>query len=285
MIKNIFCFLVLFVLFTPVVNGQRKKKLNTNNKGTLFGQVGYNRSAYSSTDIALEGSDYSIQLKEAMVDDNLEGKPMANFFSSSSPQISAKLGFFIANKLAITASFDRYNTFFQEKQTVTLDGTFAPGSNSEFSGSYDNESTAINRNQFNIAQRSGINYFAIGVQRNDQWYKSRKATFEFQTLCGAQIGGLFTQIDYTYDGYTTQEISSLSGFGLSLNAGIRLAFIQHIYVQLEVRGGWLNQNQIKLSQSGSVMGKQVVGFFSPAISIGFNLFALSSNACGTCPQW
>lgn len=281
---NLFLSLILLTVVYQPVLGQRKSKLNTNGQGALFAQVGYNRSAYSNSTIALNGNKYDLKLNNTSIQDNEEGKGMGEFFSGSSPQISLKIGYFIKPKWAITLGFDRYNTYFKNNQTIGLEGTFAPGAHSNYSGTV-NEDVLLTRDQFNIAQSRGINFFSIGVQRNDQIHKTRKSEFAFHTLYGIQAGPLLTQVDYTFDGYTAPSVSSLSGIGAAVNIGVRFEFFQHLYLQLELDGGILGQNNIKLSDDGSTNGKQVVGFISPSVHLGFNVFASSKNNCGTCPQW
>lgn len=281
---NTLLLLILLTSASQLVIAQRKSKLNTNGQGALFAQVGLNRSAYTNSNVELNGNNYNVVLNNTALQDNLEGKSMGSFLSSSSPQISLKLGYFFQPKWAITIGFDRYNTFFEDNQTVGLTGTFAPGENSTYSGGV-NEDVLLTREQFNIAQSRGINFLSIGVQRNDQLYRSRKAEFAFHTLYGIQVGPLLTQVEYTYDGYTTPNISSLSGFGAAANIGVRFEFFQHVYLQLEIDGGILNQNQIELSDNGSSEAKQVAGFFSPSVHLGLNVFASSKNNCGTCPKW
>jgi hypothetical protein len=282
-IKILLSFILLTAVYQPVF-AQRKSKLNTNGQGTLFAQIGYNRSAYNNSNVVLNGNQYDFVLNNTSIQDNAEGKGMGSFLSSSSPQFNIKLGYFIKPKWAITIGFDRYNTYFENNQTVGLEGTFAPESHSDYSGSY-NQDILFTRDQFNIEQSGGINFISIGVQRNDQFFKSRKAEFAFQTLYGIQVGPLLTQVDYTFDANTSPRVSSLSGIGAAANIGVRFEFAQYIYLQLELDGGILNQNKIKLTANGSSTGEQVVGFVSPSVHLGFNIFARSQNDCGTCPKW
>ncbi|WP_107040283.1 hypothetical protein [Brumimicrobium mesophilum] len=281
--RTLLIILLIAVSYQPVF-AQRKSKLNTNGQGTLFAQVGLNRSVYSNSNVELSGNNYNVILNETSIQDNLEGEKLGAFFSSKSPQINIKLGYFVKPKWAITIGFDRYNTFFEDNQEVTLEGNFAPGENSTYSGAV-NEEVLLTRNQFNIAQTSGVNFFSVGIQRNDLLTRTRKSEFALQTIYGVQVGPLLTQVEYTYDGYTSPGISSLSGFGAAANIGVRFEFIQHIFLQLELDGGILNQNQIKLSDNGATEGKQVVGFISPSVQLGFNVFARPKNNCGTCPKW
>src|SRR5690554_7731278 len=282
--RVVFLLIIIFTSGIYPVFSQRKTKLNTNGQGALFGQLGINRSFYSTANVEINSNNYNFTLENTSIKDNIQTKEESSLFSSESPQISIKLGYFIKPKWALTLSFDRYNTFFENHQEVILDGTIAPGSHLDYSGRY-NESINLTRNQFNIAQSRGVNYFSLGVQRNDMLYKSRKAEFAFHTVYRVKLGGLFTQLDYTFDDYTTQNISSLSGFGASAELGLRFEIIQHIFLQLGLSGGVLNQSNLKLTSNGSATGKQVVAYISPSINLGFSFFVRPKNNCGTCPQW
>src|SRR5690606_19512052 len=98
--------------------GQRKTELNTNGQGTLFGQFGYNRSAYTKANVPIQSDLYHFTLEGVRLSDNKEGKGLDEFFSDSSPQFSVKLGYFFKNRWAVTLNFDRYNTFFKNNQNV-----------------------------------------------------------------------------------------------------------------------------------------------------------------------
>lgn len=280
---TLFILFISTLLISPVF-GQRKTKLNTNAQGTLFAQIGMNRSLYSNTDVVLKDDYYDLTLSNTSVHDNAEGKGLSDFFQMESPQINLKLGYFFKPKWAITIGFDRYNTFFESNQTVNVSGTIAPQTNSEYSGEI-NEDIELNGDNFDIAQAQGINFISIGIQRNDLLTRTRKSEFAIHSLYGVQIGPLISNVDYTYDYTTMDHIRSVGGFGVAANLGIRFEFFQHIYLQLEVDGGILNQKRIDLSANGSAQGQQVHGFFSPSLHLGFNVFARPKNGCNTCPKW
>lgn len=282
---NFFTFLLFIVLLSsqPLL-GQRKTKLNTNGQGAIFVQFGYNRSAYTKADVNVQSNAYKYTLFNTALSDNEEDTKLGAYFTSSSPQFSAKLGYFIKHKWAITASFDRYNTFFKDKQEVELEGVFSPNSNSIYSGSV-SESILLNRNDFNISQQRGMNIISLGVQRNDMLGRTKKAEFAMHVLYGLKAGIILTNAEYTYDQNTTKDLTSLSGFALTADLGVRMDFFQYIYLQLGINGGLINQSQLMLSTNSSTTAKQVVGFISPNISLGFAIFASTKNNCGTCPQW
>lgn len=280
--KSIIIFFSGFVLIGLQFSNAQSN--STNNKGAFFFQIGYNRSAYTKADVVIKTNDYQATLKGTRLSDNEDRKDWGGFFSSSSPQFNMKIGYYIVNKWALTLNYNRYNTFFVNHQPIKLSGHFSPN-HSPFSSTYQNESFELDRNKLNIRQRNGMNYFAIGVQRADEIYQSRNAAFSFQTVYGVKIGGLWTKVDYTFNGHTRSGISSFSGFGLSANLGLRFDFVQHIFLQLGVEGGLLNQNNIKISSNSTEKAKQVVGYFSPSISLGFSIYTGLGGGCGTCPSW
>lgn len=276
--------LFMFIFSLQPLFSQRKTKLNTNGQGAIFAQFGYNRSVYTKADVNVESNTYKYTLFNTSLSDNEEDTKLGSYFTSSSPQFSAKLGYFIKHKWAITASFDRYNTFFKNNQQVELEGVFSPNSNSIYNGAV-SESILLNRDQFNIAQQRGMNIISLGVQRNDMLGRTKRAEFAMHILYGLKAGIILTNAEYTYDYYTTKNLTSLSGFALTADIGVRMDFFQYIYLQLGLNGGLLNQSQLMLATNSSTTAKQTVGFISPNISVGFAIFASTKNNCGTCPQW
>lgn len=278
-------FFVVLLFSSGFTYSQRKTKLNTNGKGTLFGYAGYSRSAYSASDVQFASTNYDFTAGGMRFSDNEEEVSMGEYFNSSSPQFNFHLGFFVANKWAITLGMDRLNYFSRANQNVTLDGAFSPEAHSQFNGAYQNEEISLNRQQLYIQQNGGVSYVRVGLLRVDQWYKSRKAEFAFNTVVGVGLGALFSGIDYTFDDYTVQNVTSLSGFGLSGHLGVRLDFFQHVFLQASISGGLLNQGNIQLTKNSTATASHKMGYISPELSIGFNVFAKPTNGCGTCPQW
>lgn len=281
--KLIFFSILLFS--SGFTYSQRKTKLNTNDKGTLFGYVGYNRSVYSPSDVSFSSTNYDFTVGNMMFSDNEEELGMGEYFNTSSPQFNFHLGFFVANKWAITLGMDRLNYFSKANQNVTLDGAFSPDAHGDFSGSYQNEEIILNRNQLYLQQSDGVNYVRFGLLRVDQIYKSKKAELAVNTIAGVGIGALFSGLDYTFDNYKIQNVSSLSGFGISGHLGLRFDFFQHIFIQTTLSGGFLNQGNIQLTTNSTATASHKMGYISPEISLGFNTFAKPNNGCGTCPNW
>jgi hypothetical protein len=276
---------LICIVFSVNSFGQRKTRLNSNGEGTMFFSAGINRAGYTTSDVSFSSTDYDITLAGTEIKDNSNNASLLSMFQSETPQWNFQLGYFIAQKWAIIGGYDRYNTFFKENQQVDLSGTFSPTAHSNYSGTYNAEEITLNTQDFNLSQSQGVNYVNIGLMRMDQWFKSRKAEFAFNTVYGAKFGPVFTTVDYTFDSSTRQQVSSLSGFGISGVIGMRLDFFQHVYLETNVVGGYLNQNNISIASNAGKTAEQKVAFISPQINLGFSFFVRPTNGCGTCPQW
>lgn len=280
------CGIVLLLLIaTESGYSQRKTKLDTNGEGTMFFKFGMNRASYGRSNVLLNADDYAVNLENTNISDNSQGNSIVPFFGDDSPQFNFQIGYFIAPKWSLILGFDRYNTFFTPNQGLVLFGTIAPGAHSQYEGTYEGETIPFNDQEFNLVQESGLNFFNVGVLRMDQWYKSRKAKFSFHTLYGAKLGPIFSSVDYTFDGFTRQQITSLSGIGFSAFLGARFDFFQHVFLELNAVGGYLNQGNISLSENGAETAEQKAAFLSPQLNVGFSFFVRPTNGCGTCPQW
>lgn len=283
-----FIFLIIFLSFEFTLFSQRSNnQFKTNDKGVMFGYVGYNRSVYSKSSIHFASTNYDFSLNNVSLSDNPESISAGKYFDPIGVeyfQFNAHIGFYIFNKWALTLGVDKLNMFMDDGQHVNISGTFAPNAHNDFEGEYNNEIITPTREQIYYRQHEGVNYIRIGVQRTDQLYKSRKNEFAFNTNIGLGLGPIFSNSDYTFDNFTRQQASGVSGYGISAHAGLRFDFFKHIFFQTTLSGGMLNQRNIALSSNSPEEAKHLTGYFSPEIAIGFS-FLVKESDCGTCPGW
>lgn len=282
-------FLLFFVLFASAIDAsaQRRKKTNSIGQGTLYGFVGYNRSAYGLSELSVAANNYNFTMHDVRFSDNPAGVPISAFFNRegiNNFQIAAHLGYFVKKNWAIGLGFERYNLFIPTDQNVRFSGNFAPGAHSIFSGNYENASFAIANNYLNYRQSQGVSYIQMNTMRLDDLYTNKKGTFQAASIVGAGLGLLVADAFYTFDGFTGTSVVSLSGFGFSAYGGIRLNLWKHVFLQTRFIFGGLNQRSIQLREANPVDGSHFTTFLAPEISVGFNIFVRPTD-CGTCPQW
>lgn len=274
--------LLLFLSFVSVSFGQRKTKLNTNGKGTMFGGISYNRAYYASSKLQLTGSQFDFSLLSTPLHDNPDfNAPYFHADGFSFIQFNAQLGYFLKNKWALSLGFDRLNMYTPKSFDATIDGVIAPNA-SPLEGNYSNETLFITETDLYYRQSAGANLVSLSLHRMDQLFKSKKAELELLSYTKVGMGALFSSVDFTFNSISSQQNTSLSGLGMNAAAGVRAYFWQTVYLQLSITGGVLNQRNIDLGQNRSM--RHITPYFSPEIGVGFSYFVRPTD-CNTCPQW
>ena len=60
----------------------------------------------------------------------------------------------------------------------------------------------------------------------------------------------------------------VSGFGASLKAGLNVTFFKHFYIQGELKGGYINMQNIRTTTSSEDSASQDFFFFQRIIAVG-----------------
>jgi hypothetical protein len=286
--RSKFFLIALLLSCASPVMAQRKKNLSTIGQGTLFFNLGYNRSIYSASNINALSPNYNFILQDVSGSDNPTTTGIGNYFDRdgfANLNFNAHIGYYIKPKWALTFGLDRLNYFMDSDQNVRLNGTIAPGAHSQWEGTHSALDVNLDGQNFYYRQPLGINYIRIGVLHSEELYKSKNGDFVIVLNTGVGVGLLRSNSQFTYDGLTNTAATGNSGFGLSAHVGTRFDIKQHVYIQMQFSGGMLNQGNVALDISGNASLSHTVGYFSPEVAIGFLVFARPTNSCGTCPQW
>lgn len=280
-----FLFLFLCAFFVGSLFAQRKSKLNSNGKGTLFVYAGLTKISYANSTISFFGEDFNFDLANTSLQDTENSETFFDFNSENATlQFSAHLGYYILPKWALTIGVDKMNVFMSEEQNTRISGSFAPESHSSFEGNYDNVALSPSREEIYYRQSLGTHYVRLGFLKSGQHSKTSNASFELLSHVGAGVGFLFSNADFTFDGLTSQQNRSISGFGINGIAGVRAVFAQHVFLQFNLSGGLLSHRSIVLHPLLPRNAQYNSFYLAPELSLGISLFVRPTD-CGTCPKW
>ena len=284
--------LIILLGLSMQAGAQSKRKKNNKvsyAKGTLFGYWGYNRSAYTKSDLRLVGPNYDFTLRDATAHDNpspIDLKVYMDFKRITVPQFNARVGYYFKDHYAVTFGYDHMKYIFDDGNKVLLDGTIAPGVDTVWSGTYNNEPVVTNRNNFHYENSNGLNYLHFELLRTDQWLRTRNKKFAISTSYGIGAGGLLSFNDFNFAQRFDRVTISMSGFALSAHASARFEFFNHVFLQAEVSGGYMNQTRVRTRPNDrSAYAKQMYGYGMVNTVIGFFLYLRPANGCNDCPHW
>lgn len=283
-----FIFLGSIFIMPSLLFGQRTKMLTTNSKGTFFGYAGYNRTAYTNGSLHLNATGYTLRFDDVSFSDNPNKEGLKDYFSRNgfeNFQFNAHIGYYFWHKWAITAGVDHYNIFMDPEQRITINGSIAQGEHGNLVGDFDDFVLNMTPNHFAYSQTDGYSIVRLGVLHSRQFYQGKENKFAAMANFGGGGGLVVSNSDYRFGNFEHNGTSQVSGFAFLANTNIRMVFIQHLFLQMGVSGGIINQRSVNLNQFGNDEAKHFNAFLSPEISLGFSIFIRPTDGCGTCPQW
>lgn len=264
---------IFFGVFTSINVPIFAQHLNLTDKGSFYLYWGYNRSAYTQSDLHLVGSGYDFIMKDMTASDNPEKLSMAylDINKITIPQFNVRLGYFIKDKWAVTLGYDHMKYLMDHPQQLTLDGYIEPGISELWSGSYNNELMTSDYEHIHYENSDGLNYIRVELARyfnllsvgENNWFRVR-------AQAAAATGAILSYNDLNFNGQFDRRTISLSGYGFSVHPGLRLEFFNHVFLQTNLSVGWIHQVKVKTRPNDkNSYGKQYFGYIAPDFVIGY----------------
>ena len=290
--KFIACFALICAPFLSTGQSLWKdnKQKVSHAQGTLFGYWGYNRSAYTKSNIRFVGPGYDFTLSGAKAHDNQSPFSVDKYLINVTiPQFNARIGYYFRNHWAISAGYDHMKYVFQDRNEVTLSGEISPGVDpvTNWSGIYTGEPVITDRETFHYENSNGLNYIHLQLTRTDLLFAfGQKHQFAISSNLSAGAGALLSINDLTFAGTKSRETASMSGYGLSAHAGLRFEFFRHVFIQTNLTGGFNHQVRVRTRPNdSSSFARHTYGYGMWDTSLGFLLYIRPTNACDSCPIW
>jgi len=286
--KLILLSLILLPLFSQ--GQKRMKKKVSYAQGTLFGYWGYNRSAYTKSNMRFVGPGYDFTLAKAVAYDNPEPFDASVYFNINKitiPQFNARIGYYFKDHWAISFGYDHMKYIFAHNNHVNLSGQIDPGVDTNWVGTYNSEPVITDRKLFHYENSDGLNYLRFELTRTDQWLKfGEKDWFAVSTNLGVSAGGLLSFNDFTFAQQKNVRTISLSGYGLSGHIGARFEFFRHVFIESKMGAGFHHQVKVRNRPNDpSAYTRHAYGYASFETVLGFLFYIRTKNGCDSCPTW
>lgn len=282
---------LIILLFSVPVHGQykRMKKKVSCDEGTMYGYWGYNRSVYTKSDIRQVGPGYDFTLANSVAKDNPASFDPSVYFNPQKmglTQFNARVGYYFKNHWAASIGIDHLKYNFIDGNQVLLSGTINDGVDSLWNGTYNAEPVETNNNHF-LYQNQGLNHIKLGIERTDHFVRfGGLDQFVISSTFGAGIGGLVTSNDFTFAQQRDVKTTRFSGYAVSINAGARLEFFRHFFIQPNFSAGVMHQVRVNTRQNDpSSYARHAYSYAELDMLFGFFLYIRPKNGCDSCPVW
>ena len=275
--KHFFLFSAfLIILFTNTTIAQEKKiiqdRYTSHNKGKFFVSWGGNRDSYSKSDVTFRGKDYNFTLDNIQAHDKPKGWHVdyINPSRMTIPQTNFRLGYFINDHYSVAIGVDHMKYVMTQDKAVNIDGYYPnPGSYNEL---LPNNQVLLTEEFLLYEHTDGLNYVKSEFSRHDDISSIFKIEntdkIQVNLTEGIGFGLLYPKTNTTLLGKERHDDFHVSGYGTSLKAGLNVTFFKHFYIQGELKGGYINMQDIRTTQSSEDSASQDFFFFQRIIAVG-----------------
>jgi hypothetical protein len=271
MVVLTFCVFSQYIFSQEIVNNP--EKYTAKNKGKFYIFWGGNRESFSKSDIRFKGEDYDFTLYDVAAHDRPKGFHIDYFnpLRMSIPQTNFRLGYFITDKYNISIGFDHMKYVMHNDRRVAYSGYY-PNAGSYNENPADDHLT-LDEDFLLFEHTDGLNYVNTEISRVDDITKYISKiinTDKFQINVTEGIGGgfLYPKTNTTLLGKERYDEFHVSGYGLSAKVGLNVTFFKYFFIQTELKGGYIEMNDIRTTKNKSDSAEQNFWFLQRILVVG-----------------
>lgn len=253
-------------------------KYTAHNKGKFFVSWGGNRESYSKSDVTFRGKDYEFTVHNMSAHDKPKGWHVdyVNPSRMTIPQTNLRFGYFVNDHYSVAIGVDHMKYVMTQNQIANVTGYVnlpADQIGSAHNGVYNNTPVDFTDETFLTYEHTdGLNYVNTEVSRHDdisKWFRLPNIDkVQINLTEGLGAGLLYPKTNTKLLGKERHDDFHVSGYGVSAKAGINVTFFKHFYIQGELKGGYINMQDIKTTASNDDSAFQDFFFFQRIIAFG-----------------
>ena len=271
------------------------QKYAAHNKGKFFVMWGGNRESYSKSDVNFRGKDYNFTVENMAAHDKPKGWHVdyINPANMTIPQTNLRLGYFFSDHYSVSIGVDHMKYVMSQNQTANVNGYINLPENDPghiYNGEYNNRPVDMSqggareggygKGDINLdgpaflmyEHTDGLNYVHTEVARFDDISKwlglPNIDKVQINLTEGLGAGILYPKTNTTLLGKERHDDFHVSGYGVSAKAGLNVTFFKHFYIQGELKGGYINMQDIKTTTSPEDKASQHFTYFQRIIAVG-----------------
>ena len=277
--KHPFLMVVLtFCVFSQYTFSQETvenpEKYTSKNKGKFYVFWGGNRESYSKSDIRFKGADYDFTIYNVSAHDKPKGYHIdyVNPARMTIPQTNLRIGYFINDHYNISIGLDHMKYVMYNDRRVDYSGYYPEEGNNTFGETISDDELLLTEDFLLFEHTDGLNYVNTEISRVDDisGLIGLPNTDKFQINLTEGIGGgfLYPKTNTTLLGKDRYDEFHISGYGLSAKVGLNFTFFKYFFIQTELKGGYIEMNDIRTTKDKADSAEQNFWFFQRIIAVG-----------------
>lgn len=255
--------LISLSIFAQTLNHEFPKS----RKGEFYAYWGWNRVAFTKSDIHFTGDNYDFLLSDVIAKDRqslFKADLYLNPGSATIPQYNFRLGYFFNDHYNISFGIDHMKYVVQRDQVVKISGNI-DSTGTKYDHAYANDDIRMSEDFLKFEHTDGLNYINFDIRRFDALFVWKH--FNINLTEGVGAGVLYPRTNTTLLGGERYDEFHISGFGLSGMIGLNFEFYNHFFIQTELKGGYVNMPDIRTTMDPADRADQ--DFFFSQVNIVF----------------
>jgi hypothetical protein len=284
-LKNSFFVTIFsFIAFSQTIKGQdittkttdttktKPVRFTAHNKGKMFVYWGGNRESYSTSDIQFKGDDYNFTLYDVVAHDKPKGWHVdyVNPSRMTIPQTNFRIGYYVNDHYAISLGVDHMKYVMDQYQAVNINGYY-PNEGS-YGETLSNGQVLLTEDFLKFEHTDGLNYVNTEFSRIDDLSKYvgviNTDKFQLNVTEGIGVGVLYPKTNTTLLGKERHDDFHVSGYGISAKVGLNFTFFKYFFIQTELKGGYIDMNDIRTTNSSADSASQHFFYLQRIIVLG-----------------
>lgn len=270
--KNTIVVLFLSIFFTSFAQDDTPAKFTANNKGKFYVYWGGNRESFSRSNIQFIGDNYNFTLYDVVAEDKPKGWHIdyLNPSRMTIPQTNFRMGYFVSNHYNISLGLDHMKYVMFQNKAVDYSGYYQ--NQGSYGETLPNGQLLLTEEFLTFEHTDGLNYINTEISRVDDISKliniQNTDKFQINLTEGVGTGILFPKTNAQLFSQQRHDDYHVSGYGVSAKIGLNLTFFKYFFIQAELKGGYINMNDIRTTYNSNDKAKQEFYFLQRIIAFG-----------------
>lgn len=248
------------------------EKYTAHNKGKFFIFWGGNRDSFSKSDIHFKGADYDFTIHDVVAHDKPKGWHVdyINPSRMTIPQTNFRMGYYLTDHYNISIGVDHMKYVMQQNRAVDITGNYP--NQGTYGEVLPNNQVLLTEDFLTFEHTDGLNYVHTEFARVDDISKIFKVRntdkFQLNITEGIGAGLLYPKTNAKLLGKERHDDFHVSGYGVSAKVGLNFTFFKYFFIQTELKGGYINMNDIRTTKNSEDTAEQEFFFFQRIITVG-----------------
>ncbi len=268
----VFFFSVFFQQLSAQDSLVKPEKYTAHNKGKFYVFWGGNRGYFTDSDIHFTGDDHDFTIYDVPSHDKPKGWHV-DYISPGRmtiPQTNFRLGYFINDHYNISIGVDHMKYVMYQDRAVDINGSY-PNEGS-YGETLPNNQVFLTEEFLTFEHTDGLNYVNSEFSRVDDissWFRLPNTDkVQINLTEGVGAGVLYPKSNVQMFGEDRHDEFHIAGFGLDVKAGLNFTFFKYFFIQTELKGGYINMNDIRTTSDSRDRASQDFWFMETVIAFG-----------------